>query len=240
MVKETDPESGAQLFSAYNDFAWGGKFYSHRYEKNGSYLVRVRARCKTHNQVVSSWSETHSLIITGCTVNTRVEPSNAGHIERMPNKSDYDYCTPMTLLAVPANGYMFSHWNEDATDSLSTKVVTINNNKSFTAHFKLISSVNENAGIPESFRLGHNFPNPFNPTTEIRYDLPQPSQVKIQIFDLQGRLVKTLINKEQPAGHHSVIWDARNSAGHKVSTGLYFYRMQAGSFNQVKRMILLK
>jgi len=90
------------------------------------------------------------------------------------------------------------------------------------------------------FTLSQNYPNPFNPTTTLQYELPTDAQVKIRIFDIMGKEVKTLVNNQQNAGFKSVIWDATNDAGSPVSAGLYLYTIQAGAFRQTKKMVLLK
>jgi hypothetical protein len=89
--------------------------------------------------------------------------------------------------------------------------------------------------IPKNFSLMQNYPNPFNPMTMIKYDLPQAVTVKLQIFDLTGRLVQTLVNEHKPAGHYSAVWNAQN-----VSSGIYFIRLSAGDFTAVKKCVKLK
>ncbi|MDZ7725164.1 MAG: InlB B-repeat-containing protein [candidate division KSB1 bacterium] len=238
MVKELD-QSGVPSFTAYNDLAWSEDFYKHKYLASGSYLIRVRARCKTHQDVLSEWSETHSVIVSGCLLSTRVAPEGSGYIQKMPDQPDYAYSTPITLLATPAENMVFDHWNDDPTDSLSTKVITLNNHKTITAHFTYPSAVEEKT-VPTEFALEQNYPNPFNPTTEIRYALPGPEHVILDIYDLRGRHVKRLWDGRQTAGHHKLLWNATNNQGLKVATGLYFYRLKAGDYTDVKRMILLK
>jgi hypothetical protein len=90
------------------------------------------------------------------------------------------------------------------------------------------------------FTLSQNYPNPFNPVTTLRYDLTEDAFVNITIYDMMGRVVKTLVNNQQNAGFKSVIWDATNDAGSPVSAGLYLYTIQAGAFRQTKKMVLLK
>ncbi len=94
--------------------------------------------------------------------------------------------------------------------------------------------------IPNDFALFHNYPNPFNPTTTIRFDVPKDSHVSIQIYDLQGRLVKDLVADVKPAGAHSIVWDATNNQMAKVSSGLYYIKMVAGDYHNVKRLTFLK
>ena len=94
--------------------------------------------------------------------------------------------------------------------------------------------------IPEAFALHQNYPNPFNPTTQIRYDLPKDELVTITIYDVTGRMIKSLVNMIQAAGYRSVRWDATNDHGEPVSAGMYIYMIQSGEFRQTKKMILLK
>jgi hypothetical protein len=91
------------------------------------------------------------------------------------------------------------------------------------------------SGIPSTYALTQNFPNPFNPTTLIRYDLPKDSHVRIRIFDMLGREVATLVNEMERAGFKSVNWDAS-----RLASGLYFCQLEAASFTSVKKMLLLK
>ena len=101
-------------------------------------------------------------------------------------------------------------------------------------------NVDQNSLIPEVFALHQNYPNPFNPTTKIRYDLPIQSHVNIIIYDIMGRQVKLLINKQQDPGYQSIIWNATNNFGQPVSAGMYIYTIQADSFRKTKKMVLLK
>jgi hypothetical protein len=94
--------------------------------------------------------------------------------------------------------------------------------------------------IPEVFTLHQNYPNPFNPTTTIQYELPKDSFVNIRIYDLKGRLVNTLVSKDQTAGYKAIKWAGVDDKGTPVSAGLYLYEIQAGDFRQTKKMVLLK
>jgi hypothetical protein len=94
--------------------------------------------------------------------------------------------------------------------------------------------------LPITYKLYNAYPNPFNPTTQIKYDLPEDAMVSITIYDMMGRIVKTMVNTEQTVGYKSVQWNATNNAGQPVSAGLYLYTIQAGNFRQVKKMVLLK
>ena len=99
---------------------------------------------------------------------------------------------------------------------------------------------NRSETLPQGFALEQNFPNPFNPFTTLRYDLPENALVNITIYDMMGRVVKTMVNSQQNAGFKSVRWNATNDKGSPVSAGLYLYTIQAGEFRKTKKMVLLK
>jgi len=99
---------------------------------------------------------------------------------------------------------------------------------------------NEEDLVPVIYSLYQNHPNPFNPVTTLRYDLPENSFVNITIYDMIGRLVRNLVSTQQDAGYKSIRWDATNNSGQPVSAGLYLYMIQAGDFRQTKKMVLLK
>ena len=98
----------------------------------------------------------------------------------------------------------------------------------------------ETEPLPTEFVLEQNYPNPFNPVTQISYQIPQDSDVKITIYDLMGHKVKSLVNSSQKAGYKSIIWNATNEIGSPVAAGVYVYTIEAGSFRQSKKMLLLK
>ncbi len=94
---------------------------------------------------------------------------------------------------------------------------------------------------PAVFSLADNYPNPFNPTTTLQYALPQAADVALTVYNVLGQPVRTLVAERQAAGRYAVEWDATNDQGHRLSSGLYFYRLQAGGdFLEVKKMLLLK
>ena len=95
--------------------------------------------------------------------------------------------------------------------------------------------------LPATFVLADNFPNPFNPATTIKYALPQAADVELTVYNVVGQVVRTLVAEHQSAGRYVVEWDATNDNGHSLSSGIYFYRLQAGSeFREIKKMLLLK
>ena len=95
---------------------------------------------------------------------------------------------------------------------------------------------------PEAFALANNYPNPFNPATTIKYALPQAMDVELTVYNVVGQAVRTLVAEHQSAGRYVVEWDATNNSGQSLSSGMYFYRLEAagGEFLEVKKMLLLK
>ena len=94
---------------------------------------------------------------------------------------------------------------------------------------------------PEVYALRNNYPNPFNPETTIKYQLPEAGDVKLEIYNMLGQVVRTLVNQHQNAGRYTIQWDASNDYGQDLSSGIYFYRVQVGGeFTNVKKMLLVK
>ncbi|MEW6060931.1 MAG: cohesin domain-containing protein [Bacteroidota bacterium] len=95
-------------------------------------------------------------------------------------------------------------------------------------------------GLPRTFALDQNYPNPFNPATTIRFALPNDVPVKLKVYDMLGREIRTLMNGNMNAGYHQVVWDGTNNSATQVATGIYIYRIEAGSFVSTKKMMLIK
>lgn len=94
--------------------------------------------------------------------------------------------------------------------------------------------------IPTDFVLEQNFPNPFNPSTQISYQLPIATEVELTIYNAQGQQVRTLVKEFQTAGQKSIVWDGKADTGLEVTSGMYFYQLRAGSINETKMMILIR
>jgi hypothetical protein len=110
--------------------------------------------------------------------------------------------------------------------------ITVPSSERFTLEHK--------ATIPTTFTLHQNFPNPFNPITTLRYDLPKDNFVKLTVHDMLGRMIVQLVGTTQGAGFKSVEWDGTDHMGRPVSAGVYLYRIQSGEFVQTKKMVLVK
>ncbi|MCC7429903.1 VCBS repeat-containing protein [bacterium] len=105
----------------------------------------------------------------------------------------------------------------------------------------LMNSVSdEKPAMPQQFSLHQNYPNPFNPTTTIEFDLTQGAFTKLAVYNTNGQLVKELLAKNLEANYHKIVWDGTDQNGHKVSSGIYFYRINSGKFVDTKKMLLLK
>jgi len=94
--------------------------------------------------------------------------------------------------------------------------------------------------LPEAFSLSQNYPNPFNPQTVIKYTLPKDCHVELTIYNTLGQKVKTLVNQYQSAGYKMVHWNSTNDKGNEVGSGIYFYKIKAGRYTDVKKMMVLK
>jgi hypothetical protein len=156
--------------------------------------------------------------------------------ELLPNRGDRStYCT------------IFDHSNDDDLDIF----VNISNWDFISAPrvnllYENLLTPNSAIGdelftaVPEKEPQITNYPNPFNPNTTIAFNLPESQKVSLAIYDVQGKLIKTLINKTKQAGYHSVIWNGKDENGKEVSSGFYFYRIESENFSQSKKCLLLK
>jgi plastocyanin len=103
--------------------------------------------------------------------------------------------------------------------------------------------VNDLTGVGDarkSYHLEQNYPNPFNPTTTIRYTLPERSTVELAVFGVDGKLVRVLESGAKPMGTFEAKWDGHDTSGRAVASGVYYYRLKAGSFTETKKMVLMK
>ncbi len=116
------------------------------------------------------------------------------------------------------------------------KIDGLGNDKIFLARFSNpVTSIPAKSLVPHSIILSQNYPNPFNPTTSIRYSLPKDSDVTLKIYDINGRLLSTLIHEKQSAGTHNIQWNASS-----FPSGIYFYRLQTNNYQQMRKCLLVK
>jgi flagellar hook assembly protein FlgD len=94
--------------------------------------------------------------------------------------------------------------------------------------------------IPKEYSLLQNYPNPGNPSTQIRFDVPEATKVRLLVYDILGRIVKVLVDAELSAGSYIVTWDGTEENKHQVSSGMYLYRLWTDKFNNTKKLLILK
>ena len=131
------------------------------------------------------------------------------------------------------------HWKVDVTDGRDT----VQNNEIRTLIIEgqyVALSTDDDISTPKDFKLHDNYPNPFNPVTQIRFDLPNTSNVDLVIYNMLGQKIKSFNMQNVPAGYHGITWDATNDFGVAVSAGVYLYQIQTQEFIKTKKMILLK
>ena len=125
-----------------------------------------------------------------------------------------------------------------ATDGIDTVKVTGDDRVVYVNRYDYLSIAAE--GIPLEFALHENYPNPFNPTTTLRFDLPEVSDITLTIYNMLGQKVRTFDYQNTSAGYHSVTWDATNDLGQQVGAGVYLYQLQTKNFVKTRKMVLLK
>lgn len=181
--------------------------------------------------------------------------------ESQPFSFDESIELPMVLNVQGIDGSFTLEWdglmefNEDINinlvDHVTGETINLRNTSSYTFESTADEAVNQhrftltlaymtsssevNSDLPREFSLQQNYPNPFNPTTQITYDLPEQADVRLEVFNIQGQRVATLVNASKNAGTHSVIFDATH-----LASGVYLYRLQAGSTVLTRKMTLVK
>ncbi|MBH11133.1 MAG: hypothetical protein CMG74_12445 [Candidatus Marinimicrobia bacterium] len=189
------------------------------------------------------WTE--SVDVDGDTINYILY----GGVGVYPKEEVYD--TTSTSLPIPYQEFLNNTFEQipmlaratvkftlSATDGIDTVKVTGDDRVVFVNRYDYLST--EEAGIPTEFALHENYPNPFNPTTSLRFDLPEVTDVTVTIFNMLGQKIKTFIMNDTPAGYHSIKWDATNDYGNPVGAGVYLYQLRANQFVMSRKMVLLK
>jgi aminopeptidase N len=166
------------------------------------------------------------------------------HVSRRSNDATFTWETESNVLLdvdIPifVNG---AYQTVEMTDGQGSAAISINDNLVIDpeqwilmAEPVIVTSVNGNNSIITDYRLEQNYPNPFNPKTKITYSIPKAEIVKIKVYDILGKEIKTLLNEYQPAGIYEIDFD-----GTGLQSGVYFYRIISGSYADTKKMILLK
>lgn len=166
------------------------------------------------------------------------------------NKTILAYSIPVMAEPIPKEGVYLTlefkgHGNvklEETSIGPQTGISLVNTKAEMLTHkFDPIEFVAKpEQAIPKEFSLSQNYPNPFNPTTTISYALPQNAQVKLSVYNILGQKVRTLVDEYQSAGYKQVTWNGQNDQGSEVSSGIYFYKIQADSYTKTAKMSMLK
>ena len=212
----------------------GTKLNSFYTSKNYYKFIRPgskRIKVNTNNQdiLVTSFLDEKNKLLTTVMINKSSKPITARVLARTsPIPAKYDVYTSAKYLNFENTGTI----GVNETLALPGKSVTTLVGKT---DGEMVVGVNNKEQLPTEYILYNNYPNPFNPTTTIKYSLKKSSDVKLFIYDILGREIKRLVNKVQSAGTYNVIFNAANYA-----SGVYFYRLQTGNFTITKKLILLK
>jgi len=165
--------------------------------------------------------------------------SGNGSISVSPPGPAYSCGDKVELTALPDFGWTFAGWSGDLTGTDNPDSLTVDGPMAVTATFSLVSAIGDTPAAGR-FELLEARPNPFNPTTRIAFRLPVRADVRLDIFDVHGARVRRLVRQSFPAGEHYATWDGRNDAGEQVSTGVYFYRLEADRFSAARKLVLIK
>ncbi|MHB8132344.1 MAG: InlB B-repeat-containing protein, partial [Mobilitalea sp.] len=202
--------------------------------KSGTiYYVRAYAT----NEVGTAYSEEITITTNAMFFKLYTNIVGSGKITVSPESNDllFEQNSNIKLTAVPDNGWKFVGWSGDVTGTESNIDISMDNLKNITATFEIVVSVESENAIPINYSLKQNYPNPFNPVTKIKYALPERANVKLSIYDLLARELVVLVNGTKEAGWYEVSFDGTN-----LSSGTYFYRLEAGNYVEVKKLLLIK
>ncbi len=164
-----------------------------------------------------------------------IEGSGKVNVTPSPIGKTYNPGTELTLTAVPDSGWKFVEWTGDLVSTANPAVIKLEVTKNITARFESTTGIEQNSGIPNTYSLEQNHPNPFNPMTTISFTLKESGTTTLKVYDVIGREVATLVNQRMNAGSHQVMFHAP-----ELASGVYFYKIQSGDFMAIKKMILAK
>ncbi|SVB14964.1 uncharacterized protein METZ01_LOCUS167818 [marine metagenome] len=182
-------------------------------------VENITAQLITENQPCIQSSSGNTLFFGDISPGSSTDPSG-GSIVTIISED----CAPGTNIIIPVNimadGIQF--WQDQIVISVSALFAV------------------DDPMVPFEFTLLPAVPNPFNPVTEIQFDVPQLGSVQLNVFDLLGRPIKNLVNDFKSPGTYRVIWDAKDNTGHRLSAGMYLYQLRSGNYVQTRKMVLLK
>lgn len=178
---------------------------------------------------------------SGDVVNSQVTGPDGGYA--LNDLDDGEYKIMVARPSFNTTYYPNAETEENAqTVSVnSAETMDVNDvNVTMTADVTTDVSSNQPLAAPESYALDQNYPNPFNPSTMIQYQLPEAAHVTLQIYNIQGQLITTLVDEQQDAKMHQAMWDGTDMNGELVPSGVYFYQIQANEFTDIKSLVFMK
>jgi len=234
--------------TGYSDSTGSGQDYATvKYDSSGNELWVKRFNCAngTDKPAAIAVDDSNNIYVTGRSGCGGVTAHDYVTIKYYPNgdtawlrkyhgpvESGYDYAY---ALAVDTSGNVYIT-GESQGSGTDYDYCTIK-------YTQTPSAVEDETGgreRPSEFDLSQNYPNPFNPTTKIEFTLAKSGFATLQIYDVLGRKVRTLVSEELSSGYKSVLWDGKSEDGKDVASGVYFYQLKVGDFSQPKKMLLLK
>jgi subtilisin family serine protease len=187
-------------------------------------------------------------VITGAGGFGQEFPGGSGNIRFFGTSAAAPHAAGVAALVLSANPNLTPNQVRNALTGAAVDLGTPGSDHTFGAGridafaaVQLVTSVEGgDDNVPTGFSLGQNYPNPFNPSTVIRYSLPTSGRVTLDIFNVLGQKIRSLVNNLQTTGSHNVEWNGRDGAGKLVDSGVYLYRLQVGSFVETKKMVLMQ
>lgn len=232
------------------------ELFAHPHEPASRAMYRAQAanyfyRDLVYGQLYFGDPTTHVYTLTPRTIAIHISPVYDG-LEIAVNSAGSPL--PNCTLFVSQNNLLLA---EGVTDAAGTAVVSLSlqlgdifkiaaKQGGFVTtikdyQFTMATDIDDdNSNLPTAYALNQNYPNPFNPSTTISFDLPERSNVRLEIYNLLGQKIATLIDQTLAAGEYKVAWGGKNSAGQPIASGIYIYRLLADDFLQTKKMLLLK
>ena len=159
-----------------------------------------------------------------------------GHVDGMFKVGLLDIQGRTMISSVRSDIVKIDYTGDGELDLVNTIIVAKDGGR-LNAH---VTDETSNVAVPKKFSLDQNVPNPFNPTTEISFNLPKASDVKLEVFNIMGQKIITLADEYMQAGNHTVTFNGRSDDGNSVASGVYFYKIEAGDFTESRKMLLLK
>ncbi len=232
VLKEFSPISSFEVLSRDNplpavqlvtlaEIASNGEAYE-------SELIRIE------NLTINPGTDTVFVAARNYTITDPSDQSGAA-VLRTPSASD----TKITDVSIPTGAFAF--------EGILGQFSSANPAAGYQFHPVLATDISPASGVdepsaelPAQFALLQNYPNPFNPSTNIRYDLPQAVRVKLVIYNLLGEKVRTLVDASESAGAKQITWNGLNDRGARVASGVYVYRIEAGTFVATRKLLMMK